>query len=270
MAVTTAALYTHYFVVLLLVVQAAIVLLTETAEERRRRLAQVALPLALLIPWMGYVVAIRQSWESTFWIQPPGKRFVVHLVTSIFSGHEPTFASLAPSQVWVFTLILVPVVLWSVFTAWRALNNRNHVGDASDREFAGQIALLLWALLPGILTYGLSFVKALFLPRYLIFSTVGLLLLMVSGVERARRWGRISMVAALYALSIHYQFIHAQRHTKGQYRETIMQIAADGRTRRSALRTQRVRLLSGASTISASGGYSWLSRGYERNSRVRG
>ena len=34
------------------------------------------------------------------------------------------------------------------------------------------------------------------------------------------------MVVALYVLSIHYQFIHAQRHTKGQYRETIMQIAA--------------------------------------------
>ena len=65
-AVTTAALYTHYFVVLLLMAQAASVLLTETAEERRRRLAQVALPLALLIPWMGYVVAVRQSWESTF------------------------------------------------------------------------------------------------------------------------------------------------------------------------------------------------------------
>ena len=236
-AVTTAALYTHYFVVLLLVVQAAIVLLTETAEERRRRLAQVALPLALLIPWMGYVVAIRQSWESTFWIQPPGKRFVVHLVTSIFSGHEPTFASLAPSQVWVFTLILVPVVLWSVFTAWRALNNRNHVGDASDREFAGQIALLLWALLPGILTYGLSFVKALFLPRYLIFSTVGLLLLMVSGVERARRWaqdldGR-GVLRPVHSLSVHT----CPAPHEGPVPRDDHADCCCGRTRRSARRT---------------------------------
>ena len=194
---------------------------------------------------------------------------MVHLVTSIFSGHEPTFASLAPSQVWVFTLILVPVVLWSVFTAWRALNNRNHVRDASDREFAGQIALLLWALLPGTLTYGLSFVKALFLPRYLIFSTVGLLLLMVNGIERARRWARISMVAALYALSIHYQFIHAQRHTKGQYRETIMQIAAvAGRDDLLYVRN-KYRLLSGAVLFRRAAGILGWQR-LRRNSRVRG
>ena len=34
------------------------------------------------------------------------------------------------------------------------------------------------------------------------------------------------MLVALYALSIDYQIIHAQRHSKGQYRETILQIAA--------------------------------------------
>ena len=82
---------------LLLLAQAATALLTETAEDRRRRIRQVALPVALMIPWL-VCRGGRQSWENTFWIQPPGKRFVVHLVTSIFSGHEPTFASLAPSQ----------------------------------------------------------------------------------------------------------------------------------------------------------------------------
>ena len=222
-AVTTAALHTHYFVLLLVAAQAVNVLVTETAQEKRRRLMQVALPVALLTPWMAYVAAVRQSWETTFWIEPPGKRFVVHLVTSIFSGHEPTFASLPPSQVWVFTLVLVPIVLWSFLTAWRRLNNRN---NASDREFAGQFALLLWALFPAILTYGVSFVKAVFLPRYLIFSTVGLLLLMIKGMEHARSWARMAIVAALCALSVHYQIVHAHRHTKGRYRETIMQIAA--------------------------------------------
>ncbi len=87
-AVTTVALYTHYFVVLLLIAQAASVLLTEAGEERRRRFAQVCLPVALLLPWISYVVAVRQSWESNFWILPPGKRFVVHL-SSICD--EPTF-----------------------------------------------------------------------------------------------------------------------------------------------------------------------------------
>ena len=227
-AVTTAALHTHYFVVLLLIAQAASVLLTETGKERRRRFAQVCLPLALLFPWIAYVVAIRQSWESSFWILSPGKRFVVHLVTSIFSGHEPTFASLAPSQVWLFTLVLMPIVLWSVLAAWRMLH-KNSAGETviMHGELAFQFTLvLLWALLPATLTYAASFVKAVFLPRYLVFSTVGLLLLMISGVERARLWARVAMIAALYALSVQYQVIHAHRHSKGQYRETISQIAA--------------------------------------------
>jgi hypothetical protein len=221
------ALYTHYFVVLLLVAQAASVLLTETGEQRRRRFAQVCLPVALLLPWIAYVVAIRQSWESNFWILSPGKRFVVHLVTSIFSGHEPTFASLAPSQVWLFTLVLTPIVLWSVLAAWRVLQQNSAAGGVGKQELAFQFALVLfWALLPATLTYTVSFVKAVFLPRYLVFSTVGLLLLMISGLERARLWARVPMIVALYALSIQYQVIHAHRHSKGQYRETISQIAA--------------------------------------------
>jgi uncharacterized membrane protein len=227
-AVTTAAVYTHYFVVLLLMAQAASVLLTATGEERRRRFVQVCLPLAVLVPWIAYVVAIRQSWESSFWILSPGKGFVVHLVTSIFSGHEPTFASLTPAQVWLFALVLLPIVLWSVLAAWRVLHE-NGTGESGvgKRELAFQFTLvLLWALLPAVLTYTLSFVKAVFLPRYLVFSTVGLLLLMISGVERARLWARVAMIAALYAISIDYQVIHAHRHSKGQYRETISQIAA--------------------------------------------
>jgi len=227
-AITTAALYTHYFVVLLLMAQAASVFLTESGEERRRRFAQIGLPLVLLLPWIAYVVAIRQSWESSFWILSPGKRFVVHLVTSIFSGHEPTFASLAPPQVWLFTSVLLPIVLWSILAAWRALHE-NSAGEpgVTKRELAFEFTLLLlWALLPATLTYTVSFVKAVFLPRYLVFSTVGLLLLMISGIERARLWARVAMVAALYTLSIQYQVMHAHRHSKGQYRETIAQIAA--------------------------------------------
>jgi uncharacterized membrane protein len=228
-AVTTAALYTHYFVLLLLLAQGATALLTETGEGRRRRITQVALPVALLIPWLTYVAAVRHSWDSTFWIEPPAKRFVVHLVTSVFTGHEPTFASLAPSQAWIFTVILVPVVAWSLVAGWRLLQEPDAAGEPpnSKREVAFQYALLLlWALLPAVLTYGVSFVKAVFLPRYLIFSTVGLLLLMITGLERARLWARLPMLFALFALSIDYQVIHAHRHSKGRYRETISQIAA--------------------------------------------
>ena len=154
--------------------------------------------------------------------------------------------------------------------AWRVLHE-NSAGEpgVTKRELAFEFTLLLlWALLPATLTYTVSFVKAVFLPRYLVFSTVGLLLLMISGVERARLWAGVAMIAALYALSIQYQVMHAHRHSKGQYRETIAQIAAIAGPD-DVLYVRGDTISFRRSTTSANDGFSWRARDMSESRRLQ-
>ena len=62
--------------------------------------------------------------------------------------------------------------------------------------------LLLWWLLPILLTLGLALAKPLFVPRYFIFCLPPLLLLVSSGITRLRpAWIMVPAVLLLFALS---------------------------------------------------------------------
>jgi hypothetical protein len=102
-------------------------------------------------------------------------------------------------------------VLWTLWAGYRS-------GPEQRPVF---LLLALWALLPPALVFAGTIVKPMFLPRYLIFSTVGLLLLLVYGLERARLPLRLAMLTLLAGLAVHYQVLQAHRHTKGVLRETL-------------------------------------------------
>lgn len=212
---TAAALYTHSFAFLIVGTQ-LLSALTETREpvERRRRMILLGLPVLAFAPWI-VVTLLNQRGAASFWVDPPGWRFGVHLVTSIYTGHDATYGFLEQRERWMFALILIPMVLWGLVAAARPSPDRGPV-----------IRLVaLWALLPPALVFAATLVKPVFVPRYLIFSTVGLLFLLILGVERTPSRVRFALLAVLCALAVLYQALQAHRHTKGAYRETLTQIA---------------------------------------------
>lgn len=212
---TTAGLYTHYFMVFVLLAQAAAAILArgDLASLRKRALL-LAAPVLLFVPWIAVVAALKESGSMAFWIDPPGWRFALHLLTAIYTGHDATYGFLSRSERWLFALCLVPAVLWALWAAWRAPAQRR----------PAFLLVASWALLPPILVFVAAFVKPVFLPRYLVFSTVGLVMLLAVGAERLRPAMRVLFLAVLYGLAAHYQIVQASRHSKGEYRGTIRQI----------------------------------------------
>ena len=214
-----AGLYTHYFMFLVLGSQVVATLVTAPGlTELRRRLPLLAMPVLLLTPWIVMTAWLKEDYGSAFWVENPGWKFALHLVTMVFTGHDAAYGFLERPERWLFSLPLLALVLWSLWAGYRWMNKREVL-----------LHTALWALLPPVLIFVSTFVKPLLVPRYLIFSAVGLLLLLVAGLERAAPRIRLAMFAVLCALSLFYQAVQAHRHSKGTLRETIARIATDAR-----------------------------------------
>jgi uncharacterized membrane protein len=210
---TVAGLYTHYFMVFVPLVQLTSIL----AESRewsvvRRRVVVIAIPVLLFTPWL--LTGLSNKTEVAFWADPPGWRFGIHLLTAVFTGHDPTYGFLDRSERWLFVVGLVPAALLGL----RALQR------ADRARFASILTIALWGLLPPVVVFTISMVEPVFVPRYLIFCTLGLLLFFIAGLERVTPVWRTALVVVLFALSIGYQVAQAHRHTKGDYRGTITEI----------------------------------------------
>jgi mannosyltransferase len=213
---TAAGLYTHYFIVLVLVCQVLGTTLAGRFGDLRRRIAMLALPLLLLAPWVFATLWLKEDGGREFWVETPGWRSIFHLVTSVYTGHDESFSLIDRPERWLFALGLLPIVLWSLWTAAvRGVRRDVVLGTA------------LWALLPPAIVLLTSFVKPVFVPRYLIFSSVGLLLLFVGGLERARPRVRAAFLVILFGLALQYQVLQAHRHTKGSFRETLTPLALE-------------------------------------------
>jgi len=199
---------------LVIACQVAGSVLTGGFADLRRRLPVLAAPLLLLAPWVVMTLWLREDHGSEFWVEPLSWKFAVHVVTSMYTGHDAVYGFLERPERWLFALCLVPFVLWCLWAGYRWVERRVVVANTA-----------LWALLPPATIFVLSFVKPVFVPRYLIFSAVGLLLLFVAGLERLRPAARTAALLGLVALAVQYQLLQADRHSKGLFRETIAEIS---------------------------------------------
>jgi hypothetical protein len=176
----------------------------------------VLTPVLLLVPWLAVVVAVREGDASEFWIAPLNWRFGLHLFTAIYTGHDAVYGFLSRSDRWLFALCLLLLVAWSLRAVGRSAANRR----------PGVLLVALWAVGPPVMVFAISFVQPVFLPRYLLFATVGLLLLFASGLEATPPRFRVVLYVVLAALAIRYQLLQVGHHSKGEYRTTIRAIAS--------------------------------------------
>jgi hypothetical protein len=181
-----------------------------------RRALVLLTPVLLLVPWLVVVVSLREEDASTFWIAPLNWRFGLHLLTAIYTGHDAVYGFLGRFERWLFALCLLSLVAWSL----RAVSR-----SAAERR-PGLLLVALWALAPPLVVFAISFVQPVFLPRYLLFASVGLLLLLATGLEAATPRFRFALLLVLSALAIRYQLLQLQHHSKGEYRNTIRAIAS--------------------------------------------
>ena len=106
-----------------------------------------------------------------------------------------------------------------IFAIWK---NRT-VKKTEQKLFS---LLLAWGVGIPFVVFLIPLFKPIFLPRYLIFSSVGLTLLLIYAFEKMPVYVKAGVIAFFIAFSFNFQKLQVQKRTKGEVRKTIAEISS--------------------------------------------
>lgn len=199
-----AMIYTHFYG--FFVAAAGILLLILIAvsgrNTERRSLMKpagaVILSLLMYLPWLPVFLKQYRTAHSFLWI-PPATLWQLPEAVTEFAGSGLLLIILLPLSVLVF---LQPVMK----------NRRQSPSEQpgillalKKQEPAGSILLLLWLIIPVLIPFLISILmQPIFLVKYTIASSSAFLLLCAGGLAEVKwKWGRISIIVVIAALSFY-------------------------------------------------------------------
>src|SRR3989344_1917518 len=193
---TIAGLYTHYFMVFVLLAQYFI-------KRYKQKIALLA-----FVPWMVLAIASRVSSSSSFWIDRITTGRFITFLGEIYTGYENGLGFFS-KQITFISLAILAVV---IFVIWK-----NRTAKKTDQKLFS--LLLAWGVGIPFVVLLISLFKPIFLPRYLIFSSVGLTLLLIYAFEKMPVYVKAGVIAFFIAFSFNFQKLQVQKRTKGEGRK---------------------------------------------------
>ncbi|OGK19663.1 hypothetical protein A3D80_02020 [Candidatus Roizmanbacteria bacterium RIFCSPHIGHO2_02_FULL_40_13b] len=206
---TTLALYTHYFFLFALVTQIIYMVLYER-EELKKKFKYFIAPIIIFIPWIYYALPTLLHKTNEFWITALSPFQAINTIGVLFTGYEPIWVFY--DKYIIFVSIMLLIILGYFLT--RKLHHDKHLS-----------MLLLWAFGAYFTIAIISFVKPLFVPRYLIFSAVGFNLLLAYMMEHVPQRTKIIIGVILFTMLIHYSYNESLFKRKGNIRKTLHEIS---------------------------------------------
>lgn len=179
------SLFTHYFLALILMFHFVYMALLHK-HEWKAYIRPLLRALLWYIPWIIVVLLAHPPAVQQFWIAPMTVNELLLLPSILLTGYE--------KSAWV-TFAYLPhlsIVLWILLSyfAYRSYHAKNR-----------RSLLVLyggWVFLIPLLIGIISFWKPVFLPRYLIFSSVGLTIFAVAAIESIHqkyvKWGALFLL----------------------------------------------------------------------------
>lgn len=212
------AVYSHVYALLLIAAQWMVLRLFGAPPRDNTGRPQVAVRV---LPWtavgwgvLPLLVFVAKTGAGPIrWIHRPGLRDLL-VFWQDFSG----------ATNWVLPGIFALACIAAAATPGKGLIRRNQAWDTWRIQF-----LLMWLLLPVILTFALSFLRPVFLPRFLIFCQPALVVLAAAGLARLRRIWLIApafgLMLALAVQGIFFVYLHDydnQRDASGEAANYIL------------------------------------------------
>ncbi len=164
--------------------------------------------LAVMMPWLwkmvGETAKLRESWYF-----PVNIQLVASALGNMFLGYEGT-----PGHLWRPTAYLSAALLVVFALAMRPTKTRTR-----------NAYFLMAIVLPLVIVVGVSFIKPMFVNRYLIPVTIAEVLLLVSSIEsiRSSLWQRLA-AATLLAGVLAFNLWYPSKHAKVDIRASLRQI----------------------------------------------
>lgn len=209
------SLYTHYFAIFPLLGQIVYIILTDRKNIKQHIKMFVKIGLYIL-PWVIFVILSKPPFGQSFWIPPLRIDTFLNAPGLLFTGYENMLG---------YTYSLIPIISLTVscilafFILIQLIKKRHFYHDKN-------IGLLLfcWAGIPTGAILLISLFKPVFLPRYMIFITVGLLVSLVYIIHYFPKKIKYLLFIVLIIFSLHYGAYQAVMRNKGDVKTPLLQI----------------------------------------------
>lgn len=201
--------YTHtYFLLYLIAV--GVHWLSTTKKISRAELKAFSIIAIGITPWIIKIIHESSRLKSS-WYFPVDTQLVLSVLGNMFVGYEGT-----PWYGWQYTRYLSYVI---IAFGILALKNTTH--------FKRNALFVLCVVIPLCISVGVSFVKPLFVNRYLIPATIGEILIIAVALQNIRNRLLQKTLAALWIICIMWvNWWYPPQHQKPPIRDTMTQINA--------------------------------------------
>lgn len=203
--VTVLGLYTHYFMIF--VVASQWIYLT-FFERARGSTIWIYRAVVWFIPWVVFLLFMKPASSTDFWIEPTKLSQLLVLPAVLYTGYERSFdflqrsASQDPAVLTLFSIVVLMTLVYGYYQRTKKSNNSLFW------------YLIIWAFLGPLTVFVISFVKSIYYPRYLIYASVGLSLLLCYILEKMPQVLRVVLFVSLLYFSWHYQSLQIVHREK--------------------------------------------------------
>ena len=201
------AVFTHYFLFVVIAFQVLYSLILLPKSERKHLLLPLGKAALWFIPWILLLFFARPPVGQSFWILTSRLKDILLLPAIIFTGYEKT--------AWV-TYGYLPHLSFSIISIgliaayFRAFHQKKRLS----------VLLFGWGLVIPLVIFIISFWKPVFLPRYLIFTTIGLITFLILCIEGIKnKYVRVGIIALLIFFSLSYATVQVILRTKAPLKE---------------------------------------------------
>jgi hypothetical protein len=173
-------------------------------------------------PWLLFSL-LQKNLFSSFWITRPQIKYILGLPVIIYTGIESYIninlivLKKIQNNLFYLSLVLLLVLIIGVYFYLKKL-------DKKDRLVFQM--LFIWAIVIPVFIGAISFVKPVFLARYLVFASVGLILLIIFILEKINGLTRAFLLVLLFALTINYNQLQLVYGKKTDSGKTLREIKA--------------------------------------------
>lgn len=209
---TLLGLFTHYFMIFVIF---AHVLINFFSPKNYLPFKKILIPFLVFTPWLIFVFFIKKSsLLSPFWIQPFLIKNLIQVLPIIYTGYEFGFKFLKNEFqyfFWFFLFFLIYIILLIIV-------GKNKKKKSLITFFA------VWGILTPFIVATISLFKPIFLPRYLIFANIGLILLIILTLEKLPSVIKVFVLIFILLQTLHYQQAQIAKRKKTDFRQIIKEI----------------------------------------------
>lgn len=217
---TVAGLFTHYFMLLVVFSQFIFLLFhKKNAEYIKQKVINIS--LSFFSPWLIFFLS-QNKLQSSFWIEKPHLKDIFALLGIIYTGNESAFyhgelISKIQNNVIYFSIVLSVITAIGIYL---------YIKKFSKKEQVSFQLLFIWGIGIASVVGLVSFIKPIYFPRYLIFTSVGFLLLIIYILEKIDIYWRAIFITILFVLTFSNQKLQVEYRKKSDFRKVLREIQA--------------------------------------------